>query len=116
LVDHPTAADLEIVYRFPFDPAQAPPQASALAFASSGDLYVALLGPNQIAILNPTGHEIGRISGPQFHSPWGLAFLGQSLLVTNADLEPGDNPDAWKIFKVFVGERGLPLYRPRIGG
>jgi len=33
--------------------------------------------------------------------------------VTNGDLEPGDNPDAWKIFKVNVGEPGLPLIRPR---
>jgi hypothetical protein len=39
--------------------------------------------------------------------------MGQSLLVTNADLEPGDNPAAWKVFKVFVGETGLPLNRPR---
>jgi len=29
------------------------------------------------------------------------------------DLEPGDNPAAWKVFKVFVGETGLPLNRPR---
>ena len=29
--------------------------------------------------------------------------------MTNGDLEPADNPDAWKIFKVYVGETGLPL-------
>ena len=113
LVDHPTAADLELVHRFPFDPTVAPPQATGLAFAKSGNLYVSLLGPNQIAVLNPAGDEIGRISDPRFHSPWGLAFSGKSLLVTNGDLEPGDNPDAWKIFKVYVGETGLPLIRPR---
>jgi hypothetical protein len=28
-------------------------------------------------------------------------------------LEPADNPDAWKIFKVYVGETGLPLNRPK---
>ena len=113
LVDHPTAADLELVHRFPFDPSQAPPQATGLAFARSGNLYVSLLGPNQIAVLDPSGNEIRRISSPLFHSPWGLAFMGNSLLVTNGDLEPGDNPDAWKIFKVFVGETGLPLIQPR---
>jgi outer membrane protein assembly factor BamB len=113
LVDHPTADDLELVHRFPFDPSQAPPQATALAFAKSGNLYVSLIGPNQIAVLDPAGNEIRRISSPLFHSPWGLAFLGTSLLVTNADLEPADNPDAWKIFKVNVGEAGLPLIRPR---
>jgi hypothetical protein len=46
----------------------------------------------------------------------GLAFSGKSLLVTNGDLEPGDNPDAWKIFKVYVGETGLPLIRPKTTG
>jgi hypothetical protein len=116
LVDHPTASDLELVHRFPFDPSQAPPQATGIAFAKSGNLYVSLLGPNQIAVLDPAGTEIGRISDPRFHSPWGLAFVGKSLLVTNGDLEPDDNPGAWKIFKVFVGETGLPLNRPRTTG
>jgi hypothetical protein len=96
----------------------APPSeaATGLAFAKSGNLYVSLLGPNQITVLNPAGDEIGRISDPRFHSPWGLAFSGKSLLVTNGDLEPGDNPDAWKIFKVYVGETGLPLIRPKTTG
>ena len=113
LVDHPTASDLELVHRFPFDPSQAPPQATGLAFAKSGNLYVSLIGPNQIAVLDQAGNEIRRISSPQFYSPWGLAFVGKSLLVANGDLQPGDNPDAWKIFKVSVGETGLPLNRPR---
>lgn len=117
LVDHPTAADLELVHEFPFDPtAAAPPQATGLAFAKSGNLYVSLIGPNQIAVLDPAGDEIERISDPRFHSPWGLAFSGKSLLVANGDLEPADNPDAWKIFKVYVGETGLPLNRPRTAG
>lgn len=116
LVDHPTASDLELVHRFPVVPGQAPPQATGLAFAKSGDLYVSLLGPNQVAVLDPAGNETRRISSPLFHSPWGLAFVGRSLLVTNGDLEPGDNPAAWKIFKVFVGETGLPLNRPETSG
>jgi sugar lactone lactonase YvrE len=116
LVDHPTAADMELVHRFVAtpDPTVAPPQATGLAFAKSGNLYVSLIGPNQIAVLDPAGNELRRISDPRFHSPWGLAFLGNSLLVTNGDLEPGDNPDAWKIFRVAVGETGLPLNRPRV--
>jgi hypothetical protein len=117
LVDHPGAADLQLVHEFPFDPtAPAPPQATGLAFAKSGNLYVSLLGPNEIAVLDPAGNEINRISDPRFHSPWGLAFQGNSLLVTNGDLEPADNPDAWKIFKVYVGETGLPLDRPKTPG
>jgi len=114
LVDRPTAADLEVVHRFPFDPARIPPQASGIAFARSGNLYVNLLGSNEIAVLDPSGTEVRRLANPQFHSPWGLAFVGNSLLVTNGDLEAADNPDAWKVFKVFVGEPGLPLIRPRI--
>ena len=116
LVDHPTAGDMQLVHRFVAtpDPTIAPPQATGLAFAKSGNLYVSLLGPNQVAVLDPAGNEIRRISDPRFHSPWGLAFMGNSLLVTNGDLEPGDHPDAWKIFKVAVGETGLPLNRPRV--
>jgi hypothetical protein len=113
LVAHPSAADLELVHRFAFDPSQAPPQASAIAFAKSGNLYVSLLGTNQVAVLDRAGNEIRRISDPRFNSPWGLAFLGNSLLVANGDLEPGDNPAAWNVFRVDVGETGLPLNRPR---
>jgi outer membrane protein assembly factor BamB len=116
LKDHPTAADMELVHRFVAvpDPTVAPPQATGLAFSKAGNLYVSLLGPNQIAVLSPDGDELRRISDPRFHSPWGLAFLGRDLLVTNGDLEPADNPDAWKIFRVDVGETGLPLNRPRL--
>ena len=113
LVDQPTADDLELVHVFPADPTLPPPAATALAFAASGNLYVSLIGPNQIAVLDPSGNEIRRFSSPLFHSPWGLAFSGESLLVANGDLEPADNPDAWKIFKVYVGEAGLPLIQPR---
>ena len=116
LVDNPTAADMQLVHRFvaSSDPTVAPPQATGLAFSNAGNLYVSLIGPNQIAVLDPAGNEMRRISDPRFFSPWGLAFVGNKLLVTNGDLEPGDNPDAWKIFKVDVGETGLPLNRPRV--
>src|SRR4051812_12287912 len=116
LVDRPTAADMELVHRFraSADPTVAPPQATGLAFSKAGNLYVSLLGPNEVAVLDPAGDEIRRIADPRFHSPWGLAFLGNKLLVTNGDLEPADNPDAWKIFEVNVGETGLPLNRPRV--
>ena len=116
LVDHPSASDLQVVHRFPVVPGQQLPQATGLAFASSGNIYVALIGTNQIAVLDPAGNEIRRISSPLFDSPWGLAFMGQSLLVTNADIQPVESPDRWKVLKVFVGERGLPLNRPRTSG
>ncbi len=113
LVDHPSASDLELVHRFPVVPGQPLPQATGLAFAESGNLYVSLIGTNQIAVLDPAGNEVRRISSPLFDSPWGLAFMGESLLVTNADIQPVESPDRWKVLKVFVGERGLPLNRPR---
>ena len=69
LVDHPAASDLELVHVFPVV-GPVPPQATGLAFAKSGNLYVSLLGPNQVAVLDPAGNEIRRISDPRFHSPW----------------------------------------------
>jgi hypothetical protein len=42
--------------------------------------------------------------------------MGQSLLVTNADIQPVESPNRWNVLKVFVGESGLPLNRPRTGG
>jgi sugar lactone lactonase YvrE len=111
LVDHPSAADLQVVHRFPVAGQQLP-QATGIAFAQSGNLYVSLIGTNQIAVLDPAGNEIRRISSPLFDSPWGLAFMGQSLLVTNADIQPVESPDRWKVLKVFVGESGLALNRP----
>jgi sugar lactone lactonase YvrE len=116
LVDHPVAADLQLVHRFPVVPGQPLPQATGLAFAESGNMYVSLIGPNQIAVLDPSGNEIRRISSPLFDSPWGLAFVGQSLLVTNADIQPIESPARWSVLKVFVGESGLPLNRPRTFG
>ena len=116
LVEHPSASDLQLVHRFPVVPGQALPQASGLAFAASGNMYVGLIGTDQVAVLDPSGNEIRRISSPLFHSPWGLAFVGQSLLVTNADIQPFEIPDHWKVLKVFVGERGLALNRPRTSG
>ena len=113
LVDHPSASDLQLVHRFPVVPGQQLPQATGLAFASSGNIYVALIGTNQIAVLDPAGNEIRRISSPLFASPWGLAFVGRSLLVTNASIEPSEVPDHWKVLKVFVGESGLQFNRPR---
>ena len=113
LVDHPSASDLQLVHRFPVVPGQQLPQATGLASAASGNMYVALIGTNQIAVLDPAGNEIRRISSPLFDSPWGLAFMGQSLLVTNASIEPFESPDHWKVLKVYVGESGLPLNRPR---
>ena len=113
VVDHPSPSDLELVHRFPAVAGQAAPQASGIAFARSGNLYVGLLGPNQIAVLDPHGNEIRRLTSPLFDSPWGLAFMGDSLLVSNADINPVESPSKWIVSKVIVGEPGLALNRPR---
>jgi sugar lactone lactonase YvrE len=113
LVEHPSLSDLQLVHRFPVGPDGTFPQATGIAFAESGNIYVALIGTNQIAVLDPAGNEIRRISSPLFDSPWGLAFMGKSLLVTNADIQPQESPDRWKVLKVFVGESGLALNRPK---
>ena len=112
-MEHPQPSDLELVHRFPSVAGHVPPQASGLAFARSGNLYVGLLGPNQVAVLDSAGNEIRRFSSPLFDSLWGLAFLGNSLLVSNADINPVESPDKWIVSKVFVGEPGLALNRPR---
>jgi sugar lactone lactonase YvrE len=110
LVDHPSAMDLEEVHRFA---AGGPPGIQGLAFGSSGRLYVSLGGTNEIAVLDTNGREVRRISSPLFDTPVGLAFLGRSLLVTNANFfRPDEHPDHWQVLRVFVDETGLPLNRP----
>ena len=113
LVDHPSESDLQVVHRFPVVPGQQLPQAAGLAFAESGKIYVGLIGTNQIAVLDPAGNEIRRISSPLFDSPWGIAFMGESILVTNADIQEPGIPANWRVLKVFVGEKGLALNRPK---
>jgi hypothetical protein len=39
--------------------------------------------------------------------------MGKSLLVTNADIQYPETPSRWNVLKVFVGEAGLPLNRPK---
>ena len=118
LVDQPGPGDLELVHRFPAAPGDIPgqttPNATGIAFAASGNLYVALSGSQQVAVLDRAGNELRRISSPLFDSPWGLAFLGDSLLVSNASIRPEESPDRWNVLKVNVGEPGLPLNRPLV--
>jgi len=110
----PASDDLEEFHRFPaVDDVN--PDAAGIAFGRSGRLYVSLASANQIAVLKPNGKEERRISSPHLYGPWGLAFLGKSLLVANSEnnFVPDEHPDGWQILKVSVGERGLPPYRPR---
>ena len=94
-----------------------------LAIGQSGNVYVALAGANQLAVLSPQGQELTRVPGNPlenaqmeipFDGPASMAFLGRRLLITNQTdvlVGPG-NPEHWAVFDVFAGERGLPLFRP----
>jgi sugar lactone lactonase YvrE len=92
------------------------------AISRSGKVYLALAGANQLAVISPQGRELARVpSGPvenatmeiPFDGPASLAFLGRRVLVSNHSPIAG-NPRSWAIFDIFAGERGLPLFRPRI--
>ena len=58
----PLSSGVELVHRFPVVAGQTPPQATGLAFAKSGNRYVSLLGPNRVAVLDPAGSEIRRLT------------------------------------------------------
>jgi sugar lactone lactonase YvrE len=112
----PRSNDLHLFHTFELDPAAHPspfPVASDLAFAQSGNLYVALTGSNQIAEVDPHGHEVRRISNAAFDLPIGVRFQGTSLLVANSNYLPPED-QTWAVLQVYVGEPGLPLIKPRI--
>jgi hypothetical protein len=93
-----------------------------IALARSGNVYVALAGANQLALLSPRFEEIARTPESAaanqseevpLDAPGSLAFLDDRVLVTNHSAIRGD-PESWAVLDVFAGERGLPLHRPRI--
>jgi sugar lactone lactonase YvrE len=94
----------------------------SFAVASSGNVYVALAGSNQLLKLSPTGTELARASGPArndqggeiaFDVPADVAFIGERVLVTNSSFIL-ENPVSWAVFDVFAGEPGLRILRPRV--
>jgi hypothetical protein len=46
-----------------------------------------------------------------YDGPASVAFAGERVLVTNQTF-PTAHPEHWAVLDVFVGERGLPLFRP----
>jgi hypothetical protein len=93
------------------------------AFAKSGDIYVALVGPvaNQIVELSPGGRELARFPSAvdnalrpvPFDTPSSAVFDGSRLLVTNLSYFADDRAHQ-VIFDVEAGERGAPLFVPRL--
>jgi hypothetical protein len=90
------------------------------ALARSGNVYLALAAASQVVLISPQGEELARVPATPienasqevpFDFPASVAFLGDSVLVTNQSFPVG-NPNSWAVFDVFAGEPGLPLFRP----
>jgi hypothetical protein len=90
-----------------------------IALAKSGNIWVALAGPDQMLVVDPSGKEIARFPSMTensqqevpFDKPASVAFLGTSALVTNQSLF---NRDAthWAILAVDAREKGQEPFRP----
>lgn len=92
------------------------------AIAASGDIYVALVGPDGNAIdeLSPGGQLVARVPGNAlanqalpipFDAPGSVTFDGDQVLVANQSAllnEPAD----MALLEVNAGEPGLPLSLP----
>jgi sugar lactone lactonase YvrE len=79
--------------------------------AKSGNIYVALAGGNQIAVLGPDGAEKERFSSPLFDTPSSAKFSGTQLMVPNQSYETGDSSKQ-SLVAVDAGEPGLPELIP----
>lgn len=108
----PAAQDLKLVHEYA--PGEAP---DGLAFGLSGKLYVLLAGSNAISVLDPSGQERRRFTGPvgsaiPFDGPANIAFDRKgSILVTNhASLS--NNPASFAVLETFVADLPFPLATP----
>jgi sugar lactone lactonase YvrE len=91
------------------------------AVGRSGTVYLALAGTNQIVVISSSGEEIARLPASPAENaamevpldgPASAAFLGKRVLITNQST--AGNPSSWAVYDLYAGERGLPLFRPRI--
>jgi hypothetical protein len=90
------------------------------AIARSGNVYIALLAANQLAVIGPDGRERQRFpAGPggengssvPFDNPSSARFLGTRLMVANQSYVTG-NASHQAILDVEAGEEGLPELIP----
>jgi sugar lactone lactonase YvrE len=100
-------------------PKEAP---DGFALAKSGNVYMALVGPNtnQLVVISPAGTELARFptdmsgnngSPVPFDEPSSVQFDGKRMIVTNDAFFSGD-PSHFVIFDVWAGERGAPVFVP----
>jgi sugar lactone lactonase YvrE len=115
LVAAPQSSDLAVFHHF--GPGSLP---DGIAFGRSGSLYVAIATPfvSGIAILDPSGTEVGRLQNAApglinpYDSPANIAFNGHgSLLVTNHAFFTMI-PSQFTVLDVYVGDKGDPLEKP----
>src|SRR2546421_1328270 len=92
------------------------------ALARSGNVYLALVGPNtnQLVVISPTGTELARFptdksgnngSSVPFDEPSSVQFDGRRMIVTNDAFFSGD-ASHFVIFDVYAGELGAPVFVP----
>ena len=92
------------------------------ALARSGNVYLALVGPNtnQLVVISPTGTELARFptdksgnngSSVPFDEPSSVQFDGRRMIVTNDAFFSGDKSH-FVIFDVWAGEPGAPVFFP----
>jgi sugar lactone lactonase YvrE len=97
----------------------------AFGVARSGNVYIALLVANQIAVIGPDGAERERFpaspgsgengSAVPFDNPSSARFLGTRLMVANQSFFAAD-PAHQAILDVETGEPGLPEHIPANAG
>lgn len=112
LVDAPTAVDLTVFHMYG---TEGPDE---ITFGRSGRLYVSLAVSNQASVLDASGNEVARYSGPATNgvpidSPSGVALRGRSLLMNNHALFSQIAANM-VVFDIFVDDRAEPLVRPRL--
>jgi hypothetical protein len=97
----------------------------AFGIARSGNVYIALLVANQIAVIGPDGIERERFpatpgtgdngSAVPFDNPSSARFAGTRLMVANQSFLTAD-PAHQAILDVETGEPGLPEHIPANAG
>ena len=72
---------------------------NGIAVGSSGRIYVAATGTNSLIVLDKNGAVVQKIASPAFSKPFGLAWRGHSLLLTNETPAAGDDPSSWSVLR-----------------
>jgi sugar lactone lactonase YvrE len=77
---------------------------NGIAVGSGGRIYVALTGSNTLLVLEKNGAVVQQITSPAFSKPFGLAWRGRSLLLTNQTPAAGDDPSSWSVLRAAADD------------